>query len=232
MPQAATLPSRCTDCSGRDQALCAQLSPEALSDFAGLGRVRRLEPGTTLSWEGERVATIGTVRAGLLKLSASLADGRELIVGLAGPGDLVGDPRGAPASHSVTALGEASLCLVPRDAFTAFIAREGAAARVLLERLFGELDKARRWLLLIGAKTAGERVASLLLDLADRAAVAEGAPIDLPLTRQQMAGLLGLTIETVSRRLHAFAGEGVIALPDLRHFVLLDRARLAMLAGA
>jgi len=93
----------------------------------------------------------------------------------------------------------------------------------LLERLFGELDKARRWLLLIGAKTAGERVASLLLDLADRAAVAEGAPIDLPLTRQQMAGLLGLTIETVSRRLHAFAGEGVIALPDLRHFVLHDR---------
>lgn len=231
MPGTATLPSRCTDCSGRASAICAQLHPDALHDFAGLGRVRQLRPGTTWSWEGERVTSVGTVRTGLLKLSASLADGRELILGVAGPGDIVGNPLGAPATHSVTALGEASLCLVPRDAFTAFMAREGKAAQALLERLFGELDNARRWLLLIGRKNAAERVASLLLDLADRAGGTEGTAIALPLSRQQMAGLLGLTIETVSRRLHRFADDGVIALPDLRHFVLHDRMALAALAG-
>lgn len=70
-----------------------------------------------------------------------------------------------------------------------------------------------------------------MLDLADRAGGTEGTAIALPLSRQQMAGLLGLTIETVSRRLHRFADDGVIALPDLRHFVLHDRMALAALAG-
>lgn len=230
-PQSARSPARCTDCSGRRAAICAHLPAPVLEDFAGLGRVRHLEAGDTLSWEGERAMAVGTVREGLLKLSASLADGRELILGVAGPGDIVGSPLAGPATHSVTALGEASLCLVPRDAFTAFTARQGEAAQALLERLFGELDKARRWLLLIGRKNAGERVASLLLDLADRSDAAPGTPIALPLSRQQMAGLLGLTIETVSRRLHSFAGAGVIALPDLRHFILHDRNRLRDLAG-
>ena len=231
MPDTPTRPARCEDCAGREAALCAHLSDAALRDFAGLGRLRALPAGATLSWEGDRVATVGTVRAGLLKLSASLPDGRELTLGLAGPGDLVGNPLGAPASHSVTALGDASLCLIPGDAFNAFVTREDDAARALLERLFGELDKARRWLLLIGRKTAGERVASLLLDLADRAGAGDGDRVALPLTRQQMAGLLGLTIETVSRRLHRFAADRVIGLPDLRHFALIDRAALARLAG-
>lgn len=230
-PRPAALPERCTDCAGRASAICASLSATALRELAEMGRARRLATGATLMWEGEPAAFVGTVRQGMFKLTASLDDGREQILGIAGPGDFVGQPLDAPASHCLTALGETSVCLFPRDAFRGFAARRAEVGQALLARLFGELDRARRWMLLLGRKNAGERVASFLLELAERDGTAIGAPIPLPLTRQHMAGLLGLTIETVSRRLHQFADDGVIALPDLRHFTVLDQGALVALAG-
>ncbi|WP_294090832.1 Crp/Fnr family transcriptional regulator [Sphingomonas sp.] len=225
------VPQRCAECTGRAAALCANLAPAALQSFAALGRVRHLEPGATLLWEGEPAEFVGTVRSGMFKLSASLDDGREQILGVAGPGDFVGQPLDQPATHSLTALGPASLCVMPRQQFHNFALAHPAMTQALVVRLFGELERARAWMLLLGRKNAEERVASLLHDLAERSGADAGAPVDLPLSRQQMAGLLGLTIETVSRRLSRLAADGVITLPDLRHFTVEDPAALKALAG-
>lgn len=230
-PDQRALPTRCAECAGRDAALCTTLSPAAQGNFAALGRVRHLAAGATLMWEGDTAPFVGTVRSGLFKLTASLDDGREQILGVAGPGDFVGQPLDRPVSHSITALSPASLCMMSRQDFHEFASRHAALNQALITRLFGELDRARSWMLLLGRKNAGERVASLLLDLADRHGGAQGTPIDLPLSRQQIAGLLGLTIETVSRRLHRMAADGVITLPDLRHFTVEDAPSLKALAG-
>ena len=108
--------------------------------------------------------------------------------------------------------------------------------RRMLEMTLDDLDAARDWLLLLGCKTAREKVASFLLMLCRRVAP-EGAPdtvvqIDLPLTRAEMAEYLGLTIETVSRQMTRLRGDGVIAFANARTLRLENMDRLVGEAGA
>ena len=107
----------------------------------------------------------------------------------------------------------------------------------MLNRTLDELDRARRWMLLLGRKSAAERVASFLIEMSQRLAETGPDPqipldnFDLPLDRQQIADVLGLTIETVSRQLSAMRAAGVIELPGRRSLSIRDRARLVALAG-
>jgi CRP/FNR family transcriptional regulator len=108
----------------------------------------------------------------------------------------------------------------------------------LLTRTLSELDRTRRWMLLLGRKGAAEKIATFLLDMSERLAdprsEAAHAPADrfeLPFSRQQVADILGLTIETVSRQLTALKREGVIELPSRRAVVIRDRAALELLAA-
>ena len=86
-------------------------------------------------------------------------------------------------------------------------------------------------MLLLGRKTACERVASLLLEIEERNGCDTTGRVELPLTRQQMADLLGLTIETVSRNMTKLKTSGVVHLPDVRSYKILDREALARIAG-
>ena len=100
-----------------------------------------------------------------------------------------------------------------------------------------ELDAAREWMLLLGRKTAREKIASLLAIIARRDAhlklkSAKGSIVfDLPLTREEMADYLGLTLETVSRQVSALKRDGVIALEGKRHIIVPDFDRLVEETG-
>lgn len=229
-PALSTRPSVCTDCTAREFSICSALPEAVLGEFAALGRNQTLRAGETLLWEDEDALVVGNLRSGLLKLTASLDDGREQILGLAFPGDFIGRPFATRADHRVTALTDATLCVFRRSVFESFAADHPRLEHALLVRAFDELEQARRWLLLLGRKSASERVASLLQELAQRQGK-PGEPVQLAITRQQMADLLGLTIETVSRKLTLLKRAGVIALPNLRSFRVLDRERLADEAG-
>jgi len=188
-------------------------------------------------WEGEDALLVANVLEGVLKLSTSTSDGREQIVGVVYPSDFIGRPFGERSHHSVTALVDSRVCLFPRAAFDRFAHDHPELEHRLLNRALDELDRARRWMLLLGRKSAPERVASFLLEMSVRLAEAgceHDGPLDrfeLPLDRQQIADVLGLTIETVSRQLSALRASGVIDLPGRRALHILDRGRLIALAG-
>ncbi len=107
----------------------------------------------------------------------------------------------------------------------------------LLEMTLDELDAAREWMLLLGRKTAREKIASLLAILARRDAALKPVQtrrkivFDLPLTREAMADYLGLTLETVSRQISALKRDGVITLEGKRHVIVPDFDRLLDEAG-
>ena len=104
----------------------------------------------------------------------------------------------------------------------------------MLERTLTELDRSRRWMMLLGRMNAGQKVASFLLELTDRLGKAGAGGesfVTLPLSRQQMADVLGLTIETVSRQLSRLRSAGLIDTPSRREIVLRDRRELEELAG-
>ena len=222
---------RCTTCLGRWRSVCAALSAEAIDDMARIGRVRRLRRGEVFSWEDDAAYDVGNVRDGALKLTASLRDGREQIVGVAWPGAFVGELFAERSIHRLTALTATTICLFRRSDLDMLIARHPALAEALLRSLSRDLDGARRSILSLGRKTATERVASLLIDMRRTAVPDQTGTVQMPLNRQQMADLLGLTIETVSRKIRRFERTGVIQLVGTRLFRVLDEVGLARLAG-
>jgi CRP/FNR family transcriptional regulator len=229
----------CADCAVRDRALCGSLSDTELGALNVLGQRRSLARGETLVWAGDDALVCANLLSGVLKITDSAPDGREQIVGLLYPADFVGRPFADSADFSVTALTDATLCIFPRLPFERVLEDHVRMERLLLQRTFAALADARRRMLVLARKSSREKVAGFLLDMADRAedsgcrASADG-PItfDLPMTRGQIAAVLGITIETVSRQLTALKTAGLIALPTARAVTIRDRAGLAARADA
>jgi CRP/FNR family transcriptional regulator len=229
----------CDTCVVRNRAICAALDPDELKALNAIGRRRTLEPGESLMWEGEDSVLVANVVDGVLKLSTGTEDGREQIVGVVYPSDFIGRPFGSTSGHGVTALTEAKVCVFSRRDFDAFAREHPALEHKLLQRTLAELDRTRRWMLLLGRKSAGEKLASFLLEMSERL-VQPGCEVQpdktlrrfaLPFSRQQVADVLGLTIETVSRQFTRLKADGIIDLPSRREVVILDREALMAEAG-
>lgn len=229
----------CTQCVVRNRAICAGLNPDELATLGALGRKQAVQRGQTVVWEGDDALVVANVIAGVLKLSISTADGREQIVGVVFPSDFIGRPFGKESPYSVTALTDAELCVFTRAAFDGFSRQHPDLQNRLLQRTLTELDRARHWMLLLGKKTASEKIASLLLEVSNRlgdtgcsTALMDLDQFEMPMDRQQMGDVLGLTIETVSRQLTKLKDAGMIDLPNRRTVVIQDRMRLRNLAIA
>ena len=219
----------CADCAVRDQALCSSLSDVELGALNTLGRRRKIARGQTLIWAGDESIICANLLSGVLKLVAATPDGREQIVGLLYPADFVGQPYAGQADFTITALTESELCIFPRDAFERVLADHARMERLLLQRTLAALGIARTRIVSLARKSAQEKIASFLLDMALRATATgcratPGGPMtfDLPLTRGQIANVLGLTIETVSRQMTRLKTAGVIALPGGRTITISD----------
>ena len=231
----ATRPTNfCNACAIRNRAICADLDDSEIGLLNGIGRRRQLEAGEQLMWEGDEAVLVANVIDGVLKLASHSADGGEQILGLAYPSDFLGRPFGETAPYGVEALTEAQICVFERKDFDRFARDHPRLEHKLLERTLTELDRSRRWMMLLGRMNAGQKVASFLLELTDRLGKAGAGGetlVILPLSRQQMADVLGLTIETVSRQLSRLRSAGLIDTPSRREIVLRDKRELEELAG-
>ncbi|WP_230279969.1 Crp/Fnr family transcriptional regulator [Croceicoccus sp. Ery15] len=222
----------CEACSIRNRAICADLDNGEIDLLNGIGRRRALKAGEQLLWEGEEAVLVANVIEGVLKLSTQTADGRAQILGLVYPSDFLGRPFGETTPYGVEALTDAHVCVFERKDFDRFAREHPRLEHRLLERTLAELDRTRRWMLLLGRMSAEQKLASFLLEMTDRLADAVPAQLDhaqllvLPLSRQQIADVLGLTIETVSRQFTRMKADGLIDLPSRREVVIVDRAGL------
>jgi len=228
----------CADCAVRDRALCGALSNRELTALNTLGRRRHVRQGETIIWGGDDNIVCGNLLSGVLKLSAGTVDGKEQTVALLYLADFFGHPYADKAQLSVTALSDAEVCLFPRGPFEQVLHDHGAMERLLLQRTMEALGQARDRMVMLARQSAEEKVAAFLLEMAHRsagsacAATADGpATFDLPITRGQMAEILGLTIETVSRQLTRLKEDGLIALPSARGVTIRDAAALQARAG-
>ena len=228
----------CQACAIRNRAICADLDSEELSLLNSIGRQRRLRAGEQLLWEGDEAVLVANVVEGVLKLATFTADGKEQILGLAYPSDFLGRPFGETTPYGVEALTDAHVCVFQRADFDRFAREHPRLEHKLLERTLAELDRTRRWMLLLGRMSAEQKLASFLLEMEDRMANGGCAPSfgepkiwQLPLSRQQIADVLGLTIETVSRQFSRMKADGLIDLPSRREVVLLQREALTELSG-
>jgi CRP/FNR family transcriptional regulator len=198
---------------------------------------RSFEAGQNVVWSGDRMDFVASVVSGIASLTQTMEDGRRQMVGLLLPSDFVGRPGRVVAPYDVTATTDLVMCCFRRKPFEEMMVTTPHVAQRLLEMTLDELDAAREWMLLLGRKTAREKIASLLAILARRdtglKAKAAKGPIsfDLPLTREEMADYLGLTLETVSRQMNALKRDGVVELAERRRIVVPNFDRLAEETG-
>ncbi len=219
-----SLTDGCSDCAIRTHSICAALDHAEVETLGKLGRRRSLKAGEPLIWEGDESLLVANVVTGMLKLVSSTADGREQVVGMVYPTDFIGRPFGATSHHSVTAISDATVCVFSRSDFDIFASEHPALEHKLLERTLEELDRTRKWMALLSRKSAKEKVAIFLLDMAQRlpnlntGSVREGAQpkFELPFGRPVIADVLGLSTETVCRQLTALKREGILEFPTRR----------------
>lgn len=229
--------SRCEDCPIRYRAVCAHCETDELEQLEAIKFYRSFEPGQMIAWGGDRMDFVASVVTGVATLTQTLEDGRTQMVGLLLPSDFLGRPGRETASYNAIAATKVVLCCFRRKPFDEIMSRTPRLSGRLLEMTLDELDAAREWMLLLGRKTAREKIASFIAIIARReAALQKRHPggrmqIDLPLTREAMADYLGLTLETVSRQISALKRDGVIQLADKRSVILPDFARLVEESG-
>lgn len=176
--------------------------------------------------ENEPADYLYRVISGTVRTYKVLSDGRRQIGAFYRPGDVFGFETGEAHSFSAEAISDAKVLVIRRSAVTALAGRDHAVARELLGITARELARAQAHVMLL-IKTAQERVAGFLLEMADRGAGVH--EVDLPMSRQDIADYLGLTIETVSRTLTQLENSAAIALPTSRRIVLRNRAALRQL---
>ena len=231
------LREHCGDCTIRHRAVCSYCGWDELAVLDAIKFYRSYEPGQEIVAAGEEVDFLGSVVDGVVALSKTMADGRRQTVGLMFPSDFVGRPMRAQAPYDATAVTPVRLCLFMRGRFERLVRQMPALEKRLLEMTLDELDAARDWLLLLGRKTAQEKIATFLTILARRAAALQNKPVEdglvfrLPLSREAIADYLGLTIETVSRQVTALKKGGVIELTDARSIRVPDYGALLEAAG-
>lgn len=229
--------SNCGDCPIRHRAVCAQCDQDELAVLEEIKYYRSFEAGQTIIWSGDQMNFVGSVVSGIASLTQTMEDGRTQMVGLLLPSDFVGRPGRDSAPYDVQATTDVVMCCFRRRPFEDLMGRTPHIAHRLLQMTLDELDAAREWMLVLGRKTAREKIASLLSIIARRDASANkkgsSGPIvfDLPLTREAMADYLGLTLETVSRQISALKKDEVIVLKGKRHVTVPDIGRLMDEAG-
>lgn len=232
LDQALHIGPNCGSCPIRHRAVCARCESDELAALEEIKFYRSFHAGQTLIWSGDRMDFVASVVTGVATLTQVMEDGRTQTVGLLFPSDFVGRPGRDAAPYNVIATTDVMMCCFRKKPFEELMARTPHIGQRLLEMTLDELDAAREWMLLLGRKTAREKIASLLAIVARRDASLQGqvrqrqVTFDLPLTREAMADYLGLTLETVSRQISALKREGIIELAGKRTVNVPDLDRL------
>ncbi|WP_216849909.1 Crp/Fnr family transcriptional regulator [Acidisoma sp. L85] len=207
--------------------------PSTIEELFSKQMAERFEAGSAVFWEGDTASHVFAVTEGVLRIFKIMSDGRRVITGFVYPGDLLGVSLRDSYLYTAEAVTTARVRRFGRTRFQDEINHSPDLRPQLFAQLCDEMAAAQDQMVLLARKSAEERVSSFLLVIMRRLRreQQEQPVIELPMTRQDMADYLGLTIETVSRTMTKLTTCGVIA-PTGRHAVVIKRlAKLLVLAG-
>jgi CRP/FNR family transcriptional regulator len=219
--------THCGTCAARYIGLCEALSADDLQELADAARWCRLSKGRILMAEGERSQYFFNISAGYAKLYKDMQDGRRQVIGFVSAGAFIGLGTLDHYGFTAEAMDDVQFCRFERRKLRDLFTRFPGLELKLLAATCNELVVAQAQMLLLGRKTAIERLATFLMGWADPSVpVGEPDRIVLPMGRSDIADYLGLTIETVSRSLTLLRKRGLIALDDEHNITIVDPAAL------
>ncbi len=204
-----------------------------LDAFTSIGRLTTHAPKESLFWEGDQAEFQYRVVRGTICLYKLLPDGRRQVARFCHAGDLIGLSAGANYQYTADALTDVTVQRIRRADLDAHMEQDPIMRRGVLASISEELNAAQNQLLLLGRKSASERVASFLVAMTEQAVRqgGDGHSVSLPMTRVDIADYLGLTHETVCRVFSQLKAQGIVRFSDPNEVEISDAAALAVLAA-
>ncbi len=225
-------------CNKCNHKLCTQrvsifssLNMEQLEKVAELINHKEYKKGELLIMEGQSIESLVILNEGQVKAYKTTQDGREQILYIFSEGDFFGERnllRNYASPYSVEALEETHVCLIHKGDFQMLIKSFPDIAVKVMEELCQRLDRLEHAVETMGARTVEARVSYVLLEFADKYGKGhpKGTLIELPLSREGIANYIGLTRETVSRKMSLLQSEGILEMIGNKKVLLLDRDAL------
>ena len=226
------LAERCAQCPARAISVCGAVRDEGLARLAEAAVSGLVEGGRCFIEEGDPATDFFTITAGCARLYKLLPDGRRQITGFATTGHFLGLAARGTFAFSAEPIETVKFCRFSRERMHHLVNSFPALGRRLLELAANELVAATEQMLLLGRKSARERLASFLASRVPEIAEGSGklARIHLPMSRGDIGDYLGLTLETVSRTFARLKAERLIAVPTANEIVVLNGRALKALA--
>ena len=225
----------CRTCSSRILGVLCDLDKTALDDCSQHKTTNQYKKGQVVFYEGNQAYGLYCVFSGRVKLFKSGIDGKQQIVRIAGPGDLLGYRSlfaDEPYAATAEAIEDATICCVDKNAFFPLLSKDQKLALNIIKKLSQELRTAEDLATSIAHRSVRERMAELLLMLKETYGKPgkKGVVIDIQLSREEMSEMIGITQETAIRLLSEFKKDGMIDVKE-RQITILDAKALITTAG-
>ena len=223
--------TRCAVCKIRSYSFCRCLHDDQLKVFSEISDEKEFRDKQTIFLQQGPSKHLYNITKGNIKIYKLLSDGRIQIIGFLYPGDFFGSYKRGKYNYSAEAIGNVRLCVFKQEVLDEYLEKNMNLSKELLHITSHELTLAQDRMGVLGKMNANERVAKFILNISDqRARIGwQDNPISLPMTRQDIADYLGLTLETVSREITRFKTSNLIKAMTSKQIFINDREKLTNL---
>ncbi len=218
----------CDQCIAKYVSMCSVLEENELSDIVGISKNIRIPVKQQICAEGETAEYLFNIKSGCVRISKMLIDGRRQIIGFLFPGEFFGLACSNGYSYTAETITHVELCRMPRAEIIKKFSDLPKLGQKVLNITHTELQRTQDQMLLLGRKSAKEKLATFLLNLMDKSIKdhQNSKKLYLPMCRSDIADYLGLTIETVSRQFTILTKEKLISLNDSQFVEILNFDKL------
>ena len=223
--------TRCSLCKIRSYSFCRCLKDGQLKIFSEISSERTHTNRENIFLQQEISTNLYNITEGNVKIYHLLSDGRVQIIGFLYPGDFFGSYKLGKYNYSAEAIGEVKLCVFKQEVLDKYLGKNMNLAKELLHMTSHELTLAQDRIGVLGKMNANERMAKFILNISNqRARIGwQDNPISLPMTRQDIADYLGLTLETVSREITKLKTSNIIKVMNSKQFFISDKNGLMLI---
>ncbi len=207
--------------------LFQSLSPDEMSEIASITEPRTFLKGEFIYREGDTGGKLYILHTGGVKISRLSSDGKEQVIRVIGPGEFIGELSlfsYLPFTDDAAALENSTMCFIDGGKLKLLMSKYISIAFKVMDELSKRLERAENLIKEISLNSVEERLARVLLDLSG-----EEREIILPMTKGDFASQLGMSQETLSRKLSSFQEEGLISLKGHKRIIIENREGLQKL---
>ena len=216
--------NRCNICKIRSYSFCRCLNDDSLELFSKVSFEKKYTDKENIFLQNDPSTHLFNITEGNVKIYQLLDDGRIQIIGFLYPGDFFGTYKNNKYNYSAEAIGDLRTCVFDQKVLDKYMDQNPVLAKELINQTSFELTLAQDRMTVMGRLNAIEKIANFLINISNqRKRIGwPSNPISLPMTRQDIADYLGLTIETVSRELSKLKSSNIIKFISLKQLFIND----------